>query len=102
MESQEKLTPLSQFICKMPEVQTMLPYLPDFLEFYQWLHRDLAGVLTPETAHKISIKNLVKQKSKQYAGERGDKLMSLFQRVKGLSMSLFLLGIFSLDAAFSL
>ena len=91
MESQEKLTPLLQFICKMPEVQTMLPYLPDFLEFYQWLHRDLAGVLTPETAHKISIKNLVKQMSKHYAGERDDKLMSLYQRVKGLSRSLFLL-----------
>ena len=91
MESQEKLMLLSQFMYKMPELQTALPYLPDFMEFYQWLHRDLAGVLTPETVHKISIKNLVKQMSKHYAGEKGDKLMSLYQRVKGLSMSLLLL-----------
>ena len=91
MESQEKLMLLSQFTCKMPEIQTTLPYLPDFMEFYQWLHRDLAGVLTPETVHKISIKNLVKQMSKHYAGEKGDKLMSLYQRVKGLSMSFLLL-----------
>ena len=91
MESQEKLMLLSQFICKMPEIQTTLPYLPDFMEFYQWLHRDLAGLLTPETVHKISIKNLVKQMSKHYGGEKGDKLMSLYQRVKGLSMSFLLL-----------
>ena len=91
MESQEKLMLLSQFMYKMPELQTALPYLPDFMEFYQWLHRDLAGVLTPETVHKISIKNLVKQMSKHYAGEKGDKLMSLYQRVKGLSMSFLLL-----------
>ena len=91
MESQEKLMLLSQFTCKMPEIQTTLPYLPDFMEFYQWLHRDLAGVLTPEAVHKISIKNLVKQMSKHYAGEKGDKLMSLYQRVKGLSMSFLLL-----------
>ena len=90
MESQEKLMLLSQFMYKMPELQTALPYLPDFMEFYQWLHRDLAGVLTPETVHKISIKNLVKQMSKHYAGEKGDKLMSLYQRVKGLSMSFLL------------
>ena len=83
MESQEKLMLLSQFICKMPELHTTLPYLPDFMEFYQWLHRDLAGVLTPERAHKISIKSLVKQMSKHYAGEKGDKLMSLYERVKG-------------------
>ena len=83
VESQEKIMLLSRFICKMPELQTTLPYLPDFLEFYQWLHKDLAGVLTPERAHKISIKSLVKQMSKHYAGERGDKLMSLYERVKG-------------------
>ena len=84
VESQEKIMLLSRFICKMPEVQTTLPYLPDFLEFYQWLHKDLAGVLTPERAHKISIKSLVKQMSKHYAGEKGDKLMSLYERVKGI------------------
>ena len=83
MESQEKLILLSQFMRKMPELQTTLPYLPDFMEFYQWLHRDLAGVLTPEKAHKISIKSLMKQMSKHYAGEKGDKLMSLYERVKG-------------------
>ena len=102
MESQEKLMLLSQFICKMPEIQTTLPYLPDFMEFYQWLHRDLAGLLTPETVHKISIKNLVKQMSKHYAGEKGDKLMFLYQRVKGLSMSFLLLWRISLIAVFSL
>ena len=74
---------LSKFICKVTEIETTLPYLPDFMEFYQWLHKDLAGVLTPEKADKLSMKSLVKQMSKHYAGERGDKLMSLYQRVKG-------------------
>ena len=83
VESQEKLMVLSKFICKVPEIETTLPYLPDFMEFYQWLHKDLAGVLTPEKADKLSMKSLVKQMSKHYAGERGDKLMSLYQRVKG-------------------
>jgi len=66
----------------MPEIQTILPYLPDFMEFYQWLHRDLAGVLTPEGADKISIKKLVDRMSRNN-GESGSKLMSLYKRVKG-------------------
>jgi len=82
VKSQDKLAVLSKFICKMPEIQTILPYLPDFMEFYQWLHRDLAGVLTPEGADRISIKKLVDRKSR-HSGESGRKLMSLYKRVKG-------------------
>ena len=77
--SQDKLVVLSKFICKMPELQTTLPFLPDFMEFYQWLHKDLAGVLTPENADKISIKRLVDQMSSHYS--KG-KLIGLYQRVK--------------------
>ena len=73
---------LSKFICKLPELQTTLPFLPDFIEFYQWLHKDLAGVLTPEKADKLSIKKLVDQMSRHYSGESGRKLRSLYQRVK--------------------
>ena len=82
VKSQDKLAVLSRFICKMPEIQTILPFLPDFMEFYQWLHRDLAGVLTPEVADRISIKKLVDRMSRNY-GESGSKLMSLYKRVKG-------------------
>ena len=82
VKSQDKLAVLFKFICKMPEIQTILPFLPDFMEFYLWLHRDLAGVLTPEGADKISIKKLVDRKSR-HNGESGRKLMSLYKRVKG-------------------
>ena len=82
VKSQDKLAVLSMFICKMPEIQTILPFLPDFMEFYQWLHRDLAGVLTPEVADRISIKKLVDRISR-HNGESGSKLMSLYKRVKG-------------------
>ena len=75
---------LSKFICKLPEIQITLPFLPDFIEFYQWLHKDLAGVLTPEKADKLSIKKLVDQMSRHYSGESGRKLRSLYQRVKGM------------------
>ena len=84
VKSQDKLAVIFKFICKMPEIQTILPFLPDFMEFYQWLHRDLAGVLTPEGAEKITIKKLVDRMSRQY-GESGSKLMSLYKRVKGKS-----------------
>ena len=91
MKSQEKVAVLSKFIYKMPEIQTILPYLPDFMEFYQWLHRDLAGVLTPEGADKISIKKLVDRMSR-HNGESGSKLMSLYKRVKGnCALNLFML-----------
>ena len=82
VKSQDKLAVLSRFICKMPEIQTILPFLPDFMEFYQWLHRDLAGVLTPEVADRISINKLVDRISR-HNGESGSKLMSLYKRVKG-------------------
>ena len=82
VKSQDKLAVIFKFICKMPEIQTILPFLPDFMEFYQWLHRDLAGVLTPEGAERITIKKLVDRMSRQY-GESGSKLMSLYKRVKG-------------------
>jgi len=81
VKSQDKLAVLSKFIYKMPEIQTILPFLPDFMEFYQWLHRDLAGVLTPEGADRISIKKLVDRMSR-HNGESGSKL-SLYKRVKG-------------------
>ena len=82
VKSQDKVAVLSKFICKMPEIQTILPFLPDLIEFYQWLHRDLAGLLTAEEADKISMKNLVNWMSRHY-GESGSKLMSLYGRVKG-------------------
>ena len=82
VKSQDKLAVLFKFICKMPEIQTILPFLPDFMEFYQWLHRDLAGVLTPEQADKISIKRLADHMSR-HNGESGSKLMSLYKRVRG-------------------
>ena len=80
--SQDKLVVLSKFICKMPELQTTLPFLPDFMDFYQWLHKDLAGVLTPEKADKISIKGLVDQMSRHYSKESCRELIGLYQRVK--------------------
>jgi len=52
------------------------------MEFYQWLHRDLAGVLTPERAERITIKKLVDRMSR-HIGEGGSKLVSLYKRVKG-------------------
>ena len=82
VKSQDKLAVLSKFIYKMPQIQTILPYLPDFIEFYQWLHRDLAGLLTQELADKLSIKKLVDHMSR-LRGERGSKLMSLYKRMKG-------------------
>jgi len=82
VKSQDKLAVLFKFVCKMPEIQTILPFLPDFMEFYQWLHRDLAGVLTPEGAERITIKKLVDRMSR-HNGEGGSKLMSLYKRVKG-------------------
>ena len=82
VKSQDKLAVLSRFICKMPEIQTILPFLPDFIEFYQWLHRDLAGVLTPEGAEKVTIRELVDRMSRHYR-DSGSKLMSLYERVKG-------------------
>ena len=81
-QSRDKLVVLSKFISKQSEVEGTLPFLTDFMEFYQWLHKDLAGLLTPEKADKLSIKKLVDQMSRHYSGESGRKMMSLYQRVK--------------------
>ena len=67
----------------MPELQTTLPFLPEFIEFYQLLHKDIARVLTPEKADKMSIKLLVDQMSSHYSSESYKKLICLYQRVKG-------------------
>ena len=81
-QSRDKLVVLSKFTSKQSEVEGTLPFLTDFMEFYQWLHKDLAGLLTPEKADKLSIKKLVDQMSRHYSGESGRKMMSLYQRVK--------------------
>ena len=74
---------LLQFISKADILQAGSPFLPDFIEFHQWLHNDLAGVLTPLDARKCPISTLVRRMAKHYSGKRGEELQSLYNRVKG-------------------
>ena len=58
--------------------------LPDLIEFYQWLHTDLAHLVTRHRAcSALTIKRVVALASHRVPDGMATQLQELYQRVKG-------------------
>ena len=57
--------------------------LPELVEFYQWIHQELGHVITHEDASKITLRRAVRVLAKSYSPEEGDRLIGLYNRLKG-------------------
>lgn len=78
--SQNQLYILSQFALEYPRLKAAGALLPDLVEFYRWLHNELAYLVTQEYAEKHSIGEVITKANKKYAGLNLEKL---YERVKG-------------------
>lgn len=57
--------------------------LTDLVELYQWLHQELAHVITQSDAESIPLSRAVRVLAKSYSPEEGERLVSLYKRLKG-------------------
>ena len=89
----EDIALLSRFSLQWRRLQAGGELLPDLVEFYQWLHTDLAHLVTYDTTCKVSIKKILNRAVKKYSPDRAQHLEQLFARVKGepVQQSLFYL-----------
>jgi hypothetical protein len=56
--------------------------LPDLVEFYTWLHKNLAHLLSFERASTITIGRVITLIEKKRGRELGKHMRSLYERVK--------------------
>ena len=57
--------------------------LPDLIEFYQWIHRELAYLVTKNYARKNGFEEVI---TKAYQKYEGRDLFHLYERVKGVCL----------------
>ena len=66
--------------------------LPDLLDFYNWIHRELAHVLSKDRAAEITVEsvflspNLLQKRFLFPLPERAKQMRSLFRKVKGIHL----------------
>ena len=57
--------------------------LTDLVELYQWIHQELAYVVTRSDAETIYISRAVQVLANSYSPEEGERLHNLYKRVRG-------------------
>lgn len=57
--------------------------LTDLVELYQWLHQELAHVVTRSDADTIPVSRAVRVLAKSYSPEEGERLQNLYKRLRG-------------------
>lgn len=83
---------LSQLVLQRCLLEMGGVLLTDLVELYQWLHQELAYVVTRSDAETIPISRAVRVLAKSYSPEEGERLQNLYKRIRGnvsLSVSLF-------------
>ena len=78
--SKNKLYVLSKFVLEYPRLQAAGALLPDLLQFYQWIHTELAYLVTRKNAENESIGAVITMAEKN----AGIDLNKLYERVKGI------------------
>ena len=80
---QNNIAVLSPFALEWRRLKAGGELLPDLVELYQWLHTNLAHVVSYEMACKVKIKSVIDRAVRKYTPEEGDHLLKLFDKVKG-------------------
>ena len=79
----EDIALLSRFSLQWRRLQAGGELLPDLVELYQWLHTDLAHLVSYDKACTVTIRKVINRAVKKYSRDRGQYLEQLFVRVKG-------------------
>ena len=74
---------LAQFALQYQQLELGGAMLPELVEFYQWIHQELGHVITHEDASKITLRRAVRVLAKSYSPEEGDRLIGLYNKLKG-------------------
>ena len=70
---------LAKFVLAYPRLKAGGTLLPDLIEFYQWIHTELAYLVTYNYAQNHGLEEVITEGDKRCKG-----LCQLFQRIKGL------------------
>lgn len=82
VNEREKFTLLSNIAMNWQQLQVGGALLPDLVEFYAWLHKNLAHMLTFERASTICIGRVISLIEKNRGPDLGKHIRSLYESVK--------------------
>lgn len=82
VDQQSNLYLLPTFAMYWERLQVGGALLPDLIEFYTWLHKNLAHLLTIKKASTITIGRVVSLVEKKKGKELGKHIRDLYNRVK--------------------
>ena len=74
---------LTQFVLERPQLQAGGRLLPDLVEFYLWLHTQLAYIVSYDKATELKIGQVVERAVERYSKDFGTYIKELYERVKG-------------------
>ena len=74
---------LTQFVLERPQLEAGGHLLPDLVEFYMWLHTQLAYIVSYENATELTIGKVIERIIERYSNDFGKHLKDLYERVKG-------------------
>ena len=78
--TQNQFYVLSRFALMYPRLKAGGALLPDLIEFYRWIHRELAYLVTKNYAQRHGLEEVITKADQKY--EEID-LFQLYERVKG-------------------
>ena len=73
---------LSRFVMNWPRLQIGGNLLPDMIEFYCWLHSNLAHTISINMASKYKISNVIRKARNRSSKEFSKHLSDLYHKVK--------------------
>ena len=74
---------LTQFVLERPKLLAGGHLLPDLVEFYMWLHTQLAYIVSYDMATELKIGQVVDRAVERYSKDFGKHIQGLYERVKG-------------------
>ena len=74
---------LTQFVLERPQLMAGGCLLPDLVEFYLWLHTQLAYIVSYDKAAELKIGQVVERAVERYSKDFGTHIKELYERVKG-------------------
>ena len=78
-----ELSILTQFVLERPKLQAGEHLLPDLVEFYHWLHTQLAYIVSYDMAKELKIGQVVERVVERYSKDFRKHVKDLYERVKG-------------------
>ena len=88
-DTKNQLFVLSKFALEYPRLQAVGALLPDLLDFYQWIHVELAYRMTFKYAEDHTIQDVIEKADTEYKRcgtekeSTGFELPQLYEKVKG-------------------